>query len=121
MMLFISIFGFIGVAVLIFLWSPSSDRFDGPPLFFRVFGSLIALAFMAMGFGLPISALLARSASPSITEGADHPSSSSESSAGYRCSHCGAGLGEGQEVSPKGDVKCSYCHKWWNIHLGQPN
>jgi hypothetical protein len=120
MMLFISMFGFVGVAVLIFLWAPSSDGFGAPPLFFRMFGSLIAIAFMAMGFGLPISALLARSESASATadpaDTAVSQSSSSESQAGYRCPHCGAGLGQGEEVSPKGDVKCNYCQKWWNIH-----
>ena len=46
MLIFISMFGFIGVAVLIFLWAPSSDGFGAPPLFFRVFGSFIALAFI---------------------------------------------------------------------------
>jgi DNA-directed RNA polymerase subunit RPC12/RpoP len=111
-------FGFIGIAVLIFLWSAPSDGFGAPPLFFRVFGSFIALAFMAMGFGLPISALLSRSdSSPSgpdslpLSDGAP-----SERQVGYRCPHCGAGLGKDQEVSPQGDIKCTYCHKWWNIH-----
>jgi hypothetical protein len=31
------------------MWSQSFDGFDSPPLFFRVFASFIALAFVAMG------------------------------------------------------------------------
>jgi len=120
MMLFLSIFGFIGVAVLIFLWSPSSDGFGAPPLFFRIFGSLIAVAFMAMGFGLPLTVLLGRSvveSSNPIDSAFDKTGpAGSPREVGYRCPHCGAALGKEQEVSPKGDVKCSYCHKWWTIH-----
>ena len=37
---------------------------------------------------------------------------------GYKCEHCGAGLDEKADVSPSGDVKCTYCKKWFNI-LGQ--
>jgi hypothetical protein len=34
----------------------------------------------------------------------------------YECDHCGAAIGEGAEVSPHGDIMCSYCNKWFNIH-----
>ena len=119
MMLFVSLFGFMGVAVLIFLWAPSSDGFGAPPLFFRVFGSFIALAFMAMGFGLPISALMARSGTAGDSpDSGDLSTSGTPPSArpGYSCPHCGAALGKDADVSPKGDAKCVYCNKWWNIH-----
>lgn len=34
----------------------------------------------------------------------------------YQCPACGARIREGDEVSPKGDVKCPYCAGWFNIH-----
>ena len=34
----------------------------------------------------------------------------------YQCPACGARIQEGDEVSPKGDVKCPYCTGWFNIH-----
>lgn len=109
MLIFMSMFGFIGLAVLIFVWS--GDR-DFPPLIFKVFASFIAIAFMAMGFGVPFTALKASKFLSEIPEAGD---SSAPPVQGYKCPHCGAGLGK-QEVSPSGDVKCSYCQKWWNIH-----
>ncbi|HVE59795.1 MAG TPA: hypothetical protein VNB22_23485 [Pyrinomonadaceae bacterium] len=39
-----------------------------------------------------------------------------ERSRNYQCKNCGAALGEKADVSPSGDVKCSYCNKWFNIH-----
>ncbi|MFT7620024.1 MAG: DNA-directed RNA polymerase subunit RPC12/RpoP [Planctomycetota bacterium] len=35
---------------------------------------------------------------------------------GYNCSNCGAGLPPGADVSPSGDVKCTYCNMWFSIH-----
>lgn len=114
---FFGLFGCVGVAVLIFLWSPSSS-FSGPPLIFKVVGSFIAMMFMVMGFGMPISAIKAsrarRDERPTDTKAPT--SSGAAQAAGYRCPHCGAGLGHEQEVSPSGDVKCTYCKRWWNIH-----
>src|SRR5262245_44561906 len=112
MLIFISMFGFIGLAVLIFLWAQPFNQFDSPPLFFRIFGSFIAIAFMAVGFGLPIGALKARRL---INDSAPQDGEEAPPAKGYKCPNCGAGLGN-QEVSPSGDVKCTYCHKWWNIH-----
>ena len=34
----------------------------------------------------------------------------------YQCPACGARIQEGDEVSPKGDVKCPYCTGWFNIY-----
>jgi hypothetical protein len=112
-LIFMSMFGFIGLGLLIFIWSQPSGF---PPLFFKFFASCIAVGFMAMGFGGPISMLKASGktpGSPNATETESAPPVK-----GYQCPNCGAGLGQ-QEVSPSGDVKCSYCHKWWNIHSHQ--
>jgi hypothetical protein len=110
MLIFMSMFGFIGLSLLVFIWTQTDRNF--PPLIFKLVASFIALAFMAMGFGGPLSALLARNR-PGTP--ASSPSATAPPVKGYQCPHCGAGLGP-QEVSPSGDVKCSYCQKWWNIH-----
>lgn len=111
-LLFISIFGFIGVAVLIGLWS-AGDGFGAPPLIFKLVGSFIALAFICMGFGLPISLLLKKDGRG--VSGSMNASTPSGSPAGYACPNCGGAIGDA-EVSPSGDVKCEYCRSWWNIH-----
>jgi len=108
-LVFMSMFGFIGLTLLIFVWSQAGDF---PPLIFKLVASFIAIAFMAMGFGAPITMLKARGdwSSTSAPEVPTEPPVK-----GYRCPACGAGLGQ-QEVSPSGDVKCSHCQQWWNIH-----
>lgn len=116
MLIFVSMFGFIGLALLISLWSKSSHEFGAPPLFFRLFGSCIAIAFMAVGFGIPITALRRRAAPRSGDPDQAGPPPATSGGAGYQCPNCGAALGPEQEVSPSGDAKCGYCRKWWNIH-----
>lgn len=118
MMLFFSVFGFIGLTLLVVMWGGTLDGFGGPPVFFKIFVSFIAAAFMIMGFGVPLSALFASRAAGGAPEDPASPGATPpppKPSAGYQCPHCGAGL-EKQEVSPGGDVKCAYCHKWYNIH-----
>ncbi len=118
-LIFVSLFGFIGLTLLIFLWFGSDSDFGRPPLIARLIGSFVAIGFMAMGFGMPISAILAWSKGEIVAEvgaGPDTVDGAKPAPAGYRCPHCAAGLGPQQEVSPSGDVKCGYCNKWWNIH-----
>lgn len=106
------VFGGIGVTVIGFLWT--AQGFGAPPLFFKIFGSFIALAFVAIGGTLFFSALKGQP-TPSDTSLAP-PTSPLGSGAGYTCPACGARLGADADVSPKGDVKCGYCRKWFNIH-----
>ena len=115
---FFSIFGFVGLTLLIFLWFGSDRDFGRPPLIFKLVGSFISLGFMAMGFGLPITAILAWARGETAAEAGGEVDAVEAATipAGYRCPHCAAGLGPAQEVSPSGDVKCGYCSKWWNIH-----
>lgn len=117
-LVFMSMFGFIGLAVLIFMWTQPRDAFGAPPLFFRVFASFIAIAFMAVGFGVPLSELRRRRGQHAAGEGSGSSGPTAAGPAGYRCPQCGAGLGREAEVSPSGDVKCPYCQKWWNVHRG---
>ncbi len=112
MLLFMSIFGFIGITVFIFLWT--ARGFGAPPLIFRLFGSFIAIAFMIMGFGMPLSILLkgGKSSTPDVFQ---HPGRAASKPGTYDCPSCGANVGNA-DVSPSGDIKCSYCHEWWNVH-----
>ena len=42
----------IGLTVIGFLWGAPWDAFDSPPLFFRIFGSFVAMMFVLIGGGL---------------------------------------------------------------------
>lgn len=117
-LLFFALFGCVGIAVLVSLWFPSRVGMQ-PPWIAKAVGSLIALMFIAMGFGMPISALRAsRSHTDTGEPHEDSPEgdAASPGAVGYRCPNCGANLGPDQEVSPSGDTKCVYCKRWWNIH-----
>ena len=123
------IFAGIGLTVIIFLWSQPFDSFHSPPLFFRIFGSFIALAFIVMGGAMGIGTLLGG------RRGAQDPAAWAASmqeqlgdSAGpadarevpkpgrYVCNRCGAPLGEKADVSPLGDTRCIHCGSWFNVH-----
>ncbi|AMV21047.1 hypothetical protein [Planctomyces sp. SH-PL14] len=116
----------IGLTVLGFLWLTPFNEFGSPPLFFRVFGSFIALAFVlqggAMVYGrLPMNAEALRKAMDLVRQGGPptEPGTgvgASQGAAGYRCPNCGASIAEGADVSPSGDVKCDHCRRWFNIH-----
>lgn len=116
-------FGFafagIGISVLAFLWLTPFNEFGSPPLFFRIFGSFIALCFVAMGTTTFIVAILAPSrlkVGPTdgrVTKDDVPPKSSGVN---YSCPNCGAKLGTKVDVSPLGDVNCQFCHQWFNIH-----
>ncbi len=111
---FFSIFGFIGLSLIIWLWT--ADGFGAPPTIFKIFGSFIALGFMAMGFGVSASALLNKGKLMSPTTGNPSSTPTKKPAPGtYDCPNCGANVGD-VEVSPSGDLKCSYCNEWWNIH-----
>jgi hypothetical protein len=120
----------IGMTVLIGLWGGGMGN---PPLFFRVFGSFIALAFVMTGVGIFATAgklgdprRMAQTLQEMQKElAADQPEAGSSPTqpadaespkVGYDCPNCGAALGKEADVSPSGDVKCGYCERWFNIH-----
>lgn len=127
-MLVMRVFGFafggIGVAVLCFLWGAPFGEFGSPPLFFRVFGSFIALPFIAFGvaalFGklMPTNRMRERlkDAQRQAAASAVEPAERSERAVNYQCPNCAAAIGKGADVSPLGDCKCPHCGKWFNIH-----
>lgn len=116
------VFGFVffgvGCSVLVFLWSQSFGGFGSPPLFFRIVGSFISLAFVAMGGGICYAAVTGRGPAarlgPGRRLGGSGPAASSGGS--YECPQCGAPLSSEADVSPSGDVRCSFCKAWFNVH-----
>jgi hypothetical protein len=106
------IFGVIGLTIFE-MWNALFNKFGSPPLFFRVFASLIGLAFIAFGFGVTFS-------KSGNHKGATFTKLSQTlrqtgGSKKYKYPHCSGDI-ENQEVSPSGDVKCEYCGKWYDVH-----
>lgn len=111
-------FGGIGLSVISFLWF-GEDGFGGPPLVFRLVGSFIALVFVGFGGFALYGAITGRA--PAGHASAPTPAtppgqSGGPTPGGYRCPNCGAPLGQGADVSPMGDVKCTFCKTWFNVH-----
>lgn len=113
----------IGLTVIVFLWTASG--FGAPPLIFRVFGSFVALGFVITGGAILFGTSMLSGANGGIAQllkraqnsakDLDAPDSAPPQ-VGYDCSSCGASLDSDADVSPSGDVKCSYCDRWFNIH-----
>ena len=106
------VFAGIGLTAIVGLWS--TRGFGEPPLFFKMVGSFIALAFVAFGATFFIAAFKGQSL-PAQTESTPPSDAPPGGDSGYKCPACGARLGEAADVSPKGDVKCGYCKQWFNI------
>ena len=125
------VFGFAffgaGVSVIGFLWSQPFGQVGSPPIFFRIFGSLIATVFVAVGGGILYGAITGKSIQPRPNfrhtsriidprDTSDRTDSHVPSADGYSCDSCGAPLDSNADVSPHGDVKCGHCDRWFNIH-----
>ena len=109
------VFGAIGLVVIVSLWT--AEGFNEPPLFFKLVGTLIASVFVLVGFAGALG--LQPKAPPSGPIRGASPASRQAGRQGavqLACTNCGAALGEAADVSPSGDVKCTYCQRWFNIH-----
>lgn len=113
----------IGLTVLWSLWFGDFGPLGGPPLFFRLFGSFVALGFVMTGATFLFGRMIDPSASllEAMRELERHRSESSSAAAGtpgtaFSCPNCGSSLGDEVDVSPNGDVKCEHCRRWFNIH-----
>ena len=116
----------IGLTVIGFLWGAPFGAFGSPPLFFRIVGSLIALAFVTMGGGTAYAAISGKPQKQLMrglaarrreqTESTDETRPPQSGSLGYSCDNCGAPLDSSADVSPRGDVKCAHCNRWFNVH-----
>jgi hypothetical protein len=117
-----AVFGFvfaaIGLTVIVFLWSSDPDDFHSPPLFFKIFGSLIAVVFVLVGGTVGVASLRHKPVVLPGPTGAETVAAAPAAAGGYKCPHCAAPLGEKADVSPSGDAKCSFCGRWFNIHRG---
>jgi hypothetical protein len=131
------IFFGIGITVIGFLWGLGGDGFDGPPVVFKIFGSFIALGFVAMGGTLAVTSIFGggmigrhralideamrraqeaqKASATSAPSQQQHPPSA-PAMTGYACPHCGGTLGQKADVSPMGDAKCAFCGRWFNVH-----
>ena len=110
----------IGVSLLYFAWAEMQA-----PVFFKLFFSFVALAFVMGGVGafsapsllgrhkdlLETAQALAESSASNASQDSQQPGQ-----VGYSCPNCGADLGDDADVSPSGDAKCGYCKRWFNIH-----
>jgi hypothetical protein len=116
------VFGFafagIGLTVLVFLWAAPFGEFESPPIVFRLFGSFIALVFVAVGGTVLVGSIKGRTAMDAVAPRVSFAPTTTAAtpSTGYNCPHCGAPLPEKADVSPLGDAKCPFCHTWFNIH-----
>ena len=115
-----AVFGFvfagIGLTVIVFLWSQDPSDFHSPPLFFKIFGSLVALIFVLVGGTMGVATVRGKgTASPPAVDSSS-TTGPPQAARGYQCPHCAAPLGAKADVSPSGDVKCPFCGRWFNIH-----
>jgi len=113
------VFAGVGVCVLVLMWGGEADFV---PVAARIFGSLIAVAFLAFGGTMAFTALRGEGSMgsvdvPDVDPRFVPPSQPGPATpAGYVCPRCGAALGAKADVSPMGDVKCPFCGQWFNVH-----
>lgn len=116
-------FGGIGLSVIVFLWGSSWNDFHSPPLFFRVFGTFVAIPFVVVGatalFGKPpnladrLKTMKEELREAGLVE--NGPTAAAPNPGKLKCPNCGSSPADA-EVSPHGDVKCDHCSRWYNVH-----
>ena len=113
----------VGLTVLWFLWFGEFGPMGGVPLFFRLFGSFVALGFLIVGsiflFGRfvdPSTRLLETMRELERLRGGTTAAGPGTPGTAFSCPNCGSSLGDNVDVSPNGDVKCEHCRRWFNIH-----
>jgi len=113
---FAIVFGGVGPTLLVFMWSAGRDEFGAPPTFFRIIASFIAFGFIAVSATMLYSAIRGGADIEDRLSSLPDTPLQSTPSVGYSCPSCGASLGEQADVSPMGDVKCTFCGRWFNVH-----
>ncbi|WP_417849668.1 hypothetical protein [Thalassoglobus sp.] len=114
----------IGLTLIFSLWT-GIPPFGFAPLFFKIFGTFVAIPFVVIGMSTLSGKLSPEHRIRSMMENMhqlnprpdDGPAAPlADVTAGYQCDGCGASLAENADVSPHGDVKCNHCGRWFNIH-----
>ena len=113
-------FAAIGIILIGWLWLQPFG-FMHPPLIFRLFGTMIAIVFVAVGSTAGMAAwkgggVLQDAMRRRLRQSTGRDARAGETATGYQCPNCGAALGDDADVSPSGDAKCVYCRTWFNIH-----
>ncbi len=118
----------VGLSVIAFAWSSPLGGFGAMPVFFRLFITFIALGFVLTGAALLSGQMtdprrlrarleqLRSALPPEMTQPNASGRPAGESSVGYSCPSCGAPLDDTADVSPHGDVRCTHCNRWFNVH-----
>jgi len=125
----------IGLTVLTFAWSDAFAGGFGVPIFFRLFFSFIALFFVITGASLvfaggglmPPQSLIEKALdmqkqlhdgmrARGMTPPREQHHGPQMTSQGYVCPSCNAPIGSNADVSPHGDVRCTHCGRWFNVH-----
>ena len=111
------VFAGAGLCMLGLIWGGDSDDV---PIYGKLFGSLICVAFLAFGgfavFGAFVGGRKGMMSPLSEAIQARMKEGAAAAAGSYVCPSCGAALGEKADVSPMGDVKCTHCGRWFNVH-----
>ncbi len=120
----------VGISVILFAWTQPFDEFGSIPIFLRFFMSFVALFFVLIGAKImtvraPFSPEDSHELMDELKQGGLSQRIDQSSADGpaitktvYECPGCGSPIQDNSDVSPHGDVKCSHCGRWFNIHGG---
>ena len=115
------IFGLIGTLVIVHTWTETG--LGEPPLFFKLFFTLVASVFVLIGIGGLLGKGLRAAPRVAGPDGVRSAGGGSGAAAGGRldlsCPNCGATLDGEADISPSGDVRCGYCQRWFNVRANR--
>ena len=101
------------------LWFRASDGFGGLPLFLRLMGSLIAVAFIVVGATVIWLVTLIMREPESLARPAKLAGEAAKGHLPYSLAHdCprgGAPSPGSTDVMENGDIKCHHCGSWFNV------
>ena len=103
------------VAMMSMLWA--DDGWGAPPLAMKLAGTAICAAVGCAGLLMAFKALTGEA--PQIKQTAldsqRELSTRQSNELDYACDNCGASISADADISPSGDVKCTYCNSWFNV------
>ncbi|WP_437188138.1 hypothetical protein SH668x_001568 [Planctomicrobium sp. SH668] len=102
----------LSTTLIVFIWS---GVFGPVHVFFKIVGTWIGICAISVTVGMIANSMRIVSQSPASSQPA-MPHGGQSQSPRYHCEHCSAKLDKESTVSPLGDIQCTYCGKWFNIH-----